>query len=308
MITWNEFKKPTKSEWTDKVERDLKGKKSIHELAYQVEKGWTIDPFLTHEDGLSSEIILGSKPLSCVEITGMTEVELNKKAKQMLQLGAAALILNIEPEYDLKMLFSEIYLDMITVILKVNGSGNAFEQKLKIFLADQYPSQNIAIRILDDATHVIRLSYQMSFQDRIQTFAKAIKNISGNHQIQMVEVELKKDFLAQISELRALRLLWAESTQKHIKLHIITSIHPEVFADTDIHPLIVCNYLLMSAYMGMSDIVSGIPYGDDEEMARLCLNIHHIFHEEAHLDAVSDPAAGAYMIEKMTFDLVNFGK
>ena len=81
---------------------------------------------------------------------------------------------------------------------------------------------------------------------------------------------------------------------------LISRIHQDAYISDQIHPLIICNYLIMSSYLGMSDFSFGVSYGDDEEAARLCLNIQHIFKEESNLGYVSDPVAGSYIIEKLT--------
>ena len=64
----------------------------------------------------------------------------------------------------------------------------------------------------------------------------------------------------------------------------------------------------MSSYLGMSDFSFGIPYDEDEEAARLCLNIQHIFNEESYLGDVSDPVAGSYIIEKLTEQMLDLLK
>jgi len=112
-------------------------------------------------------------------------------------------------------------------------------------------------------------------------------------------------YFFEIAKLRAARLLWAhavrafapadpESCRMH--LHVRTSRLNKSGCDPYTNLLRVTTEA-MSAAIGGCDVLTVEPFGFD---AHLALNVQRILAEEAHLNAVLDPAAGSYYIEVLT--------
>ena len=131
-----------------------------------------------------------------------------------------------------------------------------------------------------------------------------VNNIDNSKKL-IVTIELKKDFLAQIAELRAFRIIWANHGNAEENLIIIGIVNGDTLISEEVHPLIVANYQMLSAYLGMSNFICGYDTTQTEELVRLSLNIQHIFSEESRLTSVADPVAGSYIVEALTAQMVN---
>jgi hypothetical protein len=292
------FKKVSQAEWLAKANVDLKGKTQAENLKYEVEGGISISPFLTQKDVHQRPSIKGPQTLAGIEIIAKTDKIANQKSKEMLNYGAQVLAFRVSGDTDLDQLFDGIFLDMITVILYIDLAEN-IRSKVQQYLNSKYQQTQTDVRISDEK-NTFYLKEDLSFRQRIIAAGNFMDQ--KNDDLYMI-VELKKDFLAQISELRALRTL-IHSQNKKVFIASVTNED----GNTDVHPLIVNNYLLMSAYLGMSDVAFGVPYGEDHELARLSLNIHNVLKEESSFNFVTDPTAGAYIIEKITTELLDISK
>ncbi|HMU03273.1 MAG TPA: methylmalonyl-CoA mutase family protein [Saprospiraceae bacterium] len=315
-VSFEEFNTQTREEWIAKANQDLKGKKDANEFIYFVEEGLQISPFQTNDSAPTTYTIEGPKTISGV-IIGDTN-EANQVARKFLENGAQALAFDVISGTNYENLFEGIHLDMITTHL-MSSNNDLDQNKLSEYISKSYSDKNVDIII--DGNHtsgsfkkiVTSLDYTTSFRLRIQQITKTFRNLADGNEYQntVIKLSLKKDFLAQIAELRAIRVIWSKVLEEKkiifTPLTIISTIDILDELNDDIHPLIQANYLLMSAYMGMSDIAFGLPCSSDSEMARLSLNIQHIFKEESLLDQVVDPTRGSYIIESLTDQMVKIG-
>lgn len=106
-------------------------------------------------------------------------------------------------------------------------------------------------------------------------------------------------YITEIARLRALRWLWCVITGKYkinTGMHIRCAVEPQ----SAYHELIAASTMSMSAVIGGCNSLCITSAGDTEAGQRLALNVQHILKRESHLDAVRDPAAGAYLIERLT--------
>ncbi len=312
MNLWDDFKKVSAEEWMAQANIDLKGKMNAADLKYIVDENLSFSPFLTAGNVPPSNPVSGPVTIAGSEIGYENDKNSNINALKMLSYGAQALALTVDENVNFDTLFDGIYLDMIKVVLKTKGNNAGIREKLQKYLKLRYAEQTINIWFLEPEkdTPTLYLYYDTSFSERIRSvkaFNKACI-VSGPTQNTIVFVELKKDFLAQISELRAIRKMWEEVREAQPQtgdLIIIAGIHKDSLISTEVHPLIVTNYLLMSAYMGMCDIAFGLGEDQGDDLPRLSLNIQHIMSEESKLTWVTDPMAGSYIIEKMTQDMIS---
>jgi hypothetical protein len=292
------FKKPALSEWLQKAEKDLRGKKSIEELHYQVDN-LTFSSFITENEALKPHPIVRPAALSAVLCAeGDTQLK-NKNALKALECGVRSVAWVISDSDSPEVLFKDIFLDMIDILCYVDHPSGAIKMKQA---ADRgYYGQPVRIHTIDrsDRGQYTRLDHNMTFTERIHHFKISLRERQTTQQIFYADVDLKKEFLPQIAELRALRRIWEKENQT-AELVITAHIPLDYFKNTEVHPLIICNYLIMSGKMGMADYVMSLPFDENDELARLSLNIQHILDEESRFSEVSDPAAGSYIVEEMT--------
>lgn len=291
------FKKPTQTEWLQKVEKDLKGKKSVEELHYQVDD-FVFSSFITEYAALKPDPILRPSALSTVLCSQGNSEEKNRNALRALECGVQSVAWEISENDQTDVLFKDVFIDMIDVLCYVDNHQNSMLFSHTGSGKEKESESSFHVINRNDEHHYVRLHSTKTFSERVTHFKKIVQS-RQSHQTFYVDIELKKEFLPQIAELRSLRRIWKEQIQKG-ELIIITHITKDSLKESDIHPLIVCNYLIMSGRMGMADYVMSLPFGEDDELARLSLNIHHILTEESRFGEVSDPTAGSYLIEEMT--------
>jgi methylmalonyl-CoA mutase len=113
------------------------------------------------------------------------------------------------------------------------------------------------------------------------------------------------NYFFEIAKLRAARLLWSQAVAAfgptdlnscRMHLHVRTSRLNKSVCDPYTNLLRVTTEA-MSAAIGGCDALTVEPFGFD---AHLALNLQRILAEEAHLNAVADPAGGSYYIEALT--------
>jgi len=108
-------------------------------------------------------------------------------------------------------------------------------------------------------------------------------------------------YFVEIAKFRAMRLLWANVTAAFgvecpIRLAAITTSRNKSTYDRYTN-LLRATTEALSAIIGGCDTLTVDPFGFDPHLA---LNLQRILKEEAHLDAVADPAGGSYYIESLT--------
>jgi methylmalonyl-CoA mutase len=120
------------------------------------------------------------------------------------------------------------------------------------------------------------------------------------------------DFFLEIAKLKALRVLWyqlAHAFELRNYRHTDIQIHvrSEAWIDDKFQPLgnmLRSTSAALAAVMGGGDSITIAAEDEDNIMMnRIARNVSNILREEAHLNKVSDPAAGAYAIENMVHEI-----
>jgi methylmalonyl-CoA mutase len=119
---------------------------------------------------------------------------------------------------------------------------------------------------------------------------------------------LGSTYFFEIAKLRAARMVWAQAVAAfhptdpdscRMHLHVRTARLNKSFSDPYTNVLRVTTEA-MSAAIGGCDTLTVQPFGFDEHIA---LGVQRVLAEEAHLNAVADPAGGSYYIETLTAGL-----
>lgn len=126
---------------------------------------------------------------------------------------------------------------------------------------------------------------------------------------------ISSDFFVQIAKLRAARWLWAnvvvaagcEPRAGAMEIHARTSRFTKTQRDPWVN-MLRATAECTAAVLGGAQSVATLPFdaaiGPPDELAsRVARNTQVVLREEAHLDAVADPAGGSWFVEKLTFDL-----
>ena len=112
-------------------------------------------------------------------------------------------------------------------------------------------------------------------------------------------------YFFEIAKLRAARMLWAQAVAAfapsdlnscRMNLHVRTSRLNKSFCDPYTNVLRATTEA-MSAAIGGCETLTVQPFGFDDHLA---LGVQRVLAEEAHLNAVADPAGGSYYIEALT--------
>ncbi|HEX3748421.1 MAG TPA: methylmalonyl-CoA mutase family protein [Bryobacteraceae bacterium] len=112
-------------------------------------------------------------------------------------------------------------------------------------------------------------------------------------------------YFIEIAKLRAARVMWAqvvaafgsqEDSACRMRLQVRTPRRNKSAYDCYTN-LLRATTEALSAVIGGCDRLTVEPFGFDPHLAE---NVQHILQEEAHLDAVADPAGGSYYIEALT--------
>lgn len=116
------------------------------------------------------------------------------------------------------------------------------------------------------------------------------------------------NYFFEISKLRAARLLWAQAVTAfapaageaaRMRIHARTALANKSIYDPYTNLLRVTTEAL-SAAIGGCDSLEVVPARFSQRMAK---NVQLVLKEEAHVDAVADPAGGSYYVEALTDSL-----
>lgn len=131
---FEEFASISAEQWVQQAVKDLKGESFDEKLKYTTPDGISVNPFYTSED---LEKYKDLKPLFahanwevCQEIEVAVEKDANKKALNMLNNGATALLFFAYNTVDLEKLLNEIQIEFIHVHFVIEGNARIFSEKL----------------------------------------------------------------------------------------------------------------------------------------------------------------------------------
>lgn len=300
-LTWDDFKKLDSKAWKEKAAADSKGKYEVDKLNYNVEGDFLVDAFITSESSASSSLTrIHAKSGLYVDIVGYSEADINGHILKHLQSGVDSLIIASDENVELETLLKGVFPDMIEIILLAYGEKSILEKSVATYIEKNYHDKRDQIAISVHNPFV--LSSDQKFSERLRSFHSHMQKLDQDETL-MIKLSLKNDFIAQIAELRAMRIIWSLSGRSENKLVIIAVSY--IGDNQDINPLIVTNYHMMSAVLGSSNIAA-VVYSPDDDQVRLSINLMHIFREESRLDFVYDPLAGAYLPEALTKQMVSF--
>lgn len=185
----------------------------------------------------------------------------------------------------------------------VRGSGKPWETRQQGYIR---PTAIRADQLHDSGAHAVQeLGYALAEGiERLHTLAVTVGVDFAAGQVDFV-FAAGSNFFFEIAKLRAARMLWAQAVAAFnpedpescaMRLHVRTSRLNKSVYDRYTNLLRVTTEA-MSAVIGGCDSLSVEPFGFSPHQA---LSVQRVLREEAHLDAVADPAGGSYYIEALT--------
>lgn len=184
----------------------------------------------------------------------------------------------------------------------VRGSGKRWETGQPYIR----PTAIRADHLHDSGAHAVQeLGYALAEGvERLHTLAVTVGVDFAAGQVEFV-FAAGSNYFFQIAKLRAARMLWAQAVAAFgpenpetcvMRLHVRTSRLNKSVYDRYTNLLRVTTEA-MAAVIGGCDTLSVEPFGFTPHQA---LSVQRVLREEAHLDAVADPAGGSYYIEALT--------
>ncbi len=192
----------------------------------------------------------------------------------------------------------------------VRGTGESWE-----FAQDARPGPN-AIRA--DLLHEAGAHAVQELGYGIAAGVERLAALTARLPVDTIATEIEfvfavgPSYFVEIAKLRAARMLWAQAVAAfgpvddragRMRLNVRTPRRNKSVYDRYTNLLRVTTEA-MAAAVGGCDQLTIQPFGFDPHLA---LNVQRILKEEAHLDAVADPAGGSYYIEALTDTLAREG-
>ncbi|HWD00249.1 MAG TPA: methylmalonyl-CoA mutase family protein [Candidatus Sulfopaludibacter sp.] len=192
----------------------------------------------------------------------------------------------------------------------VRGNGRPWETRQEPYLR---PTSIRADYLHESGAHAVQeIAYAVAEGvERLNTLALTVGvDLAASH-VDFV-FAVGSNYFFEIAKLRAARMVWAQAVAAFhpedagccsMHLHVRTSRLNKSVCDRYTNLLRVTTES-MSAVIGGCDSLSVEPFGFSPQLA---LGVQRVLREEAHLDAVADPAGGSYYIEALTDTLARDG-
>lgn len=328
----------SKEEWRVKVGKDLKGK-AYEELLWELDESILIEPLLTEKE---VEFEFNIPPRShqsnrnewiIHQEFSYHKKKLNEKILSSLMGGASSIGLLASQINSSSNLFDGVHLNMISLRVILDEQLNP--EKVKGCQQVHLIQNNIDIqnKSIDGAKRQVCIDAAQYTEKGLGLIKSSILALGSAHDLLSrwtgsghkiddlsplfeYRVSVGKNYLVDIAQLRAIRVLWAKLIEsfspKHkcskiIHLHTTTSAYNLSSLD-EYNNLLRSTTAAMSAAMGGADSIHVLPFDfwwdESEEGMRYARNIHHLLVEESYADAVKDPLKGSYLIEHLTNLLV----
>ncbi len=330
---FEDFSPLNTSDWVEKINKDLKGKKFFDDLTWKSEGNIHVKAFY-HENTPEVPSVYSRKAWRFAEVitVGVESSDTIETAKIALSKGAEALHLKIEngSQFQILNLLEEIPAT-INVFCDVQIGAVALAEQLahnkthraSIMVHDMDELLEVLNRLKDDVNKGIIIAPEKSenivkelegiLEDMEYFLLKTEDDPGFKHNLHVLNY-VGTNYFFELAKQRAIRLLWQLLCKKHDfqnvgKIRIISeTLLNDVPETDDDNKLLRATTEAMSAVLGGTAFLS-IPnftsvFGsEDDRSARIARNISTILKEESHFDKVMDPASGSHYIEYLTNEM-----
>ncbi len=322
MKLFEEFSSVSKKGWLEKVSKDLKGR-AIDELNFTIADVQAVSPFY-HSDDVTEEVCIPSKTLESVHLGCSVEVSDSQKDNELileqLKGGANYLSLKINKSYkpDLSILFNGVLLDLIHVVIQLEESED-LRQSIQDYVKDNYKSGLPNLVIVDRSNKDVVIDTLSSNKQEAARFLLERADVIFYSKTLPAQVFLKVGFghnyVENITQVLALRLLWANMAEAHqvthdrVQLIIEAYIEKTAISFDSNKNMISFSQIAMSMIAADVDVIF-LPAHDcleneqgQKNSRRYSRNIYNLMTMEGHLGKVESPTKGSYLFEKVAVDI-----
>lgn len=319
-MEFSEFKAISKEEWISKIQTDLKAK-NIEDLTKEIAPGLHLFPFVHAEE------VSKSYPLPTVKrdwYQGAHHTDTENASKNALILnslnhGANAIYIEIENKAHFDLAYKDvelgfIYNDIKTPHTEINAIRKGFfnqNKAAKIYGCCHLSSYEESLELelfKHDKMHYFSIEEKSNVDllAELTTVAKQLvhfleKQIAPSRLNVMLQLE--NHLIKNIAKIRSIKLVWANLLDHFKKeqeaLFVKTQTNNTLLEYAANEQLIAGANMAVAAALGGADLIY-VNNGSDEEQCRLGLNIQHLLKYESHLNEVTDPLCGSFVIENLT--------
>lgn len=274
-----------------------------------------------------------SKWLNIPRVTITSEKEANETALQHLTNGADGILFRINEKINLKNLLKDIDWRYCSLFFETSDPeifiseliGFASENKIQInqtsggLFWESIPNfKNDNIGQASSLRNFLKISPSSSVKEisealicGVEFFERSKKQSEDFFRTISFSLPVNGLFLETIAKLKAMRFLWFQVAQAYgftsydvgdLQIHA----RSEKWIAEKYQPhgnLLKSTTACMASVIGGANVIT--VEAEDETnsmMSRIARNVSSLLREESHLDKVSDPSAGAYAIDSMTFE------
>lgn len=325
-----QFQAPTRQQWLEKAEKELKGK-PLEALEWQIDKHLSVPPifFETETNAALATNSLKSNWTIGDKYTTSEPSQTNKDLLAALNMGLEGVHLELThplTKAQWASLFDQIILSYITLIidastLDAEGLGSLAEylqdadwtpEQLMIFIKSQSNCPALLQPCLRSKS-----TFAVSLTDSVQTLYTQIQAAEANLQRQiqngstntqpLFQITLNNNFYLNIIYIQALNIIWqnilnANNIDPHTPIYIQGIISDDGTLDENTQKI-------NATVQAVSAVVAGIDYLQIETNKssentsfnrRINRNIQHLLKLESFMDYVENPSAGAYYFDALT--------
>ena len=198
-----------------------------------------------------------------------------------------------------------MHFEMISTVIDLS------EEKETRFITSLKEGKDIDFRVIDGASPLRLIDLRSAHEGQLKVFLEqADKLMSATSDIEVIcQVVFDHDYITTITQVMALRLIWANLCEAYDKSHLTQSLVIEGFvSDTirtsEIHQdLISITQIMAAMFSADVDVIFPFHHSDQEEDRRYIRQAYHVLTMEGHLGKVKAPYSGSYALEKIAVNM-----
>lgn len=275
-------------------------------------------------------------------VTCKNEKDANEKIRKHLESGADGIFLRFAAkQFDFKSLFDSVNLTANHFSIYMSNDDDFADHLADFMCSHRKGSSQVHGKIFSDLLPDFCERLLRNFSEQKNFFAAGLfvapdenpineiktalvksvrlidqltdKGFSAEDVIDKISFSLEAgtNFYYTIAKLKALRFLWFQiaraykhNSYLHSSLHI--HVRSEVFSKEAFNPhanMLKGTLSSLAAVAGGCDGLTVFPEEENNEMMeRIARNVSIVLRDESHMQRVADPTAGAWLLDKLTYD------
>jgi len=312
MSIWKSYSGVSKSTWLEKVDVDLKGKKS-EDYHTRNSFGIQIEPWYHRDDTKHSMVIPGRSfdkiHLGCVVDTTRKPSTDDNYVIDNLVGGCSFLHMISDKDDGLSSLLKGVNFEMISSLFEIRENSDIAGD----YVSELRINKEFDLHIIDKESTCHMIDLRGDKEGFFREFMRQADLIaqSNNTYYAFCQVEFDHNYIDSITQVLAMRLIWANICEAyghsfHDHTIIIEGFVSPSIRTTEIHQdLIAITQVMAAMFSADVDIICPFRTEDSKESRRLIRQAYHVLTMEGHLGKVKAPYRGSYALEKIAFDMAS---